>query len=245
MTAGAAVTLALGAHGLVPSPATSPTPSIDDLVAAGVLGVGAVAAALLAVGSLTLLVAHALRSLGRTARILELLAHGLTPVVLRRVVAAGLGAGIGLAGPLGVAGADEPDLGWTPTAIVSVDDAAGGMDVEADPTPGHDPSVVTAGSSSSAAPRTGMPTARRAEPVASAGRATSTPRPGTADAVTVRPGDSLWSIAAEHLGTHAAEQVAQEWPRWYEANRATIGEEPDLIRPGQVLHAPAETGDQR
>jgi nucleoid-associated protein YgaU len=55
----------------------------------------------------------------------------------------------------------------------------------------------------------------------------------------VHPGDSLWLITANRLGPHAsASAVAAQWPRWYAANRATIGPDPDLLIPGQVLHAP-------
>jgi nucleoid-associated protein YgaU len=74
-----------------------------------------------------------------------------------------------------------------------------------------------------------------------AGMPTPPNRPSP-DAVTVRAGDSLWLIAARRLGPHpGAAQVVAEWPRWYAANRAAIGPDPDLIRPGQVLHAPAAT----
>jgi resuscitation-promoting factor RpfA len=56
----------------------------------------------------------------------------------------------------------------------------------------------------------------------------------------VRRGDALWDIAARHLGPDAtAVDIAREWPRWYAANRAVIGADPSLIRPGEVLHAPA------
>jgi len=59
------------------------------------------------------------------------------------------------------------------------------------------------------------------------------------DHVVVRPGDSLWTIAARYLGPHAsAEAVARDWPRWYDANRAVIGGDPDLVRPGQLLVPP-------
>jgi nucleoid-associated protein YgaU len=61
-------------------------------------------------------------------------------------------------------------------------------------------------------------------------------------AVIVRPGDSLWSIAARRLGPGAADvRVAQEWPRWWAANRAIVGEDPDLINPGQRLTPPPAT----
>ena len=60
--------------------------------------------------------------------------------------------------------------------------------------------------------------------------------------VVVRRGDTLWSIAARSLGPAAtADEIAREWPRWHEANRHAIGEDPDLIRPGQRLRPPSTT----
>jgi hypothetical protein len=62
-------------------------------------------------------------------------------------------------------------------------------------------------------------------------------------AVTVRAGDSLWSIAAARLGPDAtAAAIATQWPRWYAENRSVIGDDPTLILPGQQLRAPAEHG---
>jgi LysM repeat protein len=63
--------------------------------------------------------------------------------------------------------------------------------------------------------------------------------------VVVKPGDTLWSIAATELGPNAtAEDVDTRWPAWYAANRQQIGPDPDLILPGQVLRIPASaTGD--
>lgn len=58
--------------------------------------------------------------------------------------------------------------------------------------------------------------------------------------VVVKSGDSLWSIAAAALGPFSTDmEVAQAWPRWYSANRDTIGSDPNYILPGQVLHAPS------
>lgn len=55
----------------------------------------------------------------------------------------------------------------------------------------------------------------------------------------VRPGDSLWSIAAAHLPAGAAPgDVARAWPRWWRVNRQVVGDDPDLIRPGQLLRVP-------
>lgn len=62
---------------------------------------------------------------------------------------------------------------------------------------------------------------------------------GTSRAYVVVRGDSLWTIAARHLRDDADPgEIAAAWPRWWQANRATIGDDPDEIRPGQVLHAP-------
>lgn len=72
------------------------------------------------------------------------------------------------------------------------------------------------------------------------------PPPSTAAPVVVAPGDSLWSIAAAHLPSDAGPQrIAREWPRWYGANRAVVGADPALIRPGQVLHAPTNPPEDR
>ena len=55
----------------------------------------------------------------------------------------------------------------------------------------------------------------------------------------VRRGESLWSIAREHLGPHASDAaVARAWPRWWAANRGVVGPDPALIVPGQRLLAP-------
>ena len=85
-------------------------------------------------------------------------------------------------------------------------------------------------------------------PAATAATAARTPAPpgeeeSPSDAGTyrVRPGDSLWSIAAAHLGEHAStEEVARAWPEWHRANRPQLGANPHLIHPGQLLHVPDE-----
>lgn len=64
------------------------------------------------------------------------------------------------------------------------------------------------------------------------------PGPGSAT-VQVRPGDTLWAIAAEALGPGAsAADVTSYWHRIHERNAAAIGPDPDRILPGQVLHLP-------
>lgn len=65
------------------------------------------------------------------------------------------------------------------------------------------------------------------------------PPPIAEQPVRVRPGDSLWLIAAHRLGpTAEPTAIAATWPRWYAANRHLIGDDPDLILPGQRLSPP-------
>jgi hypothetical protein len=59
--------------------------------------------------------------------------------------------------------------------------------------------------------------------------------------VVVRPGDSLWSVAADHLPPCASNaQIARAWPTWWAANRTAVGADPDLIHPGLPLTPPAQ-----
>ncbi|MGZ4685248.1 LysM peptidoglycan-binding domain-containing protein [Oryzihumus sp.] len=63
------------------------------------------------------------------------------------------------------------------------------------------------------------------------------------EGVAVRRGDTLWSIAARHLGpTATAAQIALEWPRWHASNRHVIGDDPDRLVPGQLLEPPSPNG---
>lgn len=73
----------------------------------------------------------------------------------------------------------------------------------------------------------------------------STPPSEPLDRVVVHRGDTLWGLAAQHLGDHATDRdVAEEWPRWYAANRDVIGDDPDLLRPGQQLVVPSSGGQR-
>lgn len=60
-----------------------------------------------------------------------------------------------------------------------------------------------------------------------------------ASVVEVRAGDTLWAIASRHLPDDAtAREVVAAWHRIYRHNRAVIGSDPDLLRPGQHLEVP-------
>ncbi|WP_405902173.1 transglycosylase family protein [Streptomyces sp. NBC_00656] len=81
---------------------------------------------------------------------------------------------------------------------------------------------------------TGVGTPAKAAPRASASqsagtkKATPTTVPGKRDSYTVARGDSLSGIAAER-------RLDGGWQRLYSANRKVVGDDPDLIFPGQRL----------
>ncbi|MFD2512955.1 LysM peptidoglycan-binding domain-containing protein [Pontibacter locisalis] len=54
------------------------------------------------------------------------------------------------------------------------------------------------------------------------------------DVYTVQSGDSLSKIAKKHYGN------ANAWTRIYDANKDKIGDNPDLIRPGQRFVIPRD-----
>ncbi|MDO9456130.1 LysM peptidoglycan-binding domain-containing protein [Nocardioides sp.] len=83
----------------------------------------------------------------------------------------------------------------------------------------------------------GLPFPDRAVGPAHAARAPAEQPP--AETVVVRPGDSLWRIAAARLppGASAAE-VAAATAALHDLNRTVVGPDPDLIHPGLRLRAP-------
>jgi hypothetical protein len=57
--------------------------------------------------------------------------------------------------------------------------------------------------------------------------------------VVVNPGDTLWSMSQQRLHPNATtQQISNEAGRIYELNRIRIGDDPNLILPGQELLAP-------
>lgn len=68
--------------------------------------------------------------------------------------------------------------------------------------------------------------------------AATTPGPRV---ITVRRGDSLWSIAARDLGPEANNaEIAEATKRWHDVNHAVIGIDPNVIFPHQQLTSPAK-----
>lgn len=73
------------------------------------------------------------------------------------------------------------------------------------------------------------------------------PTPAAGLTYVVRPGDSLSSIALAHPGIGSLED---RWRAIWQANREVVGDDPDLIHPGQALRLPGshrthQDGDRR
>lgn len=90
-----------------------------------------------------------------------------------------------------------------------------------------------------ASPGRAIPAAPTSPSVPTQG-AGATRAPGNAHVHTVRPGESLWRIAASVLGPHASDaEIAREVGRLWEVNEQRIGTgRPDLIRVGTQLRIP-------
>jgi nucleoid-associated protein YgaU len=177
----------------------------------------AVGAVLACAGLLALLAVGAALTLtvavtGRLAGRRASLAHALTPRLVRATVGLLVGATV-VSGPIAVAGAAS--------AYVASSGERPGRTLQLPP--GWSPDRPAAVREQADHRHQPAPQARR---------------PAT---IVVRRGDTLWALAAHHLGPGATNaEVATEWPRWLTSNRGTIGPDPDLILPGQRLRVPID-----
>lgn len=158
----------------------------------------------------------------------------LSPALMQRLVLAALSVQL-MSGPAAHADVMLPGPEWTPTQ----DRVAAAASAE--------PLSLTQPSENPATPPSDLdPGWQPAAPVASPGllaapavRAVEEAKTETG-AVAVLAGDTLWDIAAQAMGPGASDvEIAMQWPRWYEANRAIIGQNPDVLLPGQILQPPS------
>lgn len=239
--AGWLLTLAwLSARARVDAPGAA---SADELLALGVATVAVALAGWLCLGAALEVLSHLP---GRAGRAAGRWADRLTPAVARRTAAFILGVGVGVAGgpspaaagsraPVGAVSSAVADPGFE--ALASPPVAAFQPRAEVvPPAPGFAPAPATP-----AAPGF-TPSAPRVRPQADPGLLGARTQSGSDGEVVVHRGDSLWSLAARHLGPEAGDaEIARAWPQWFEANRDRIGDDPDLILPGQVLRIPDTT----
>lgn len=213
-----------------PSSTAAPETVLDVLTrprpldaALGEIAAGAALLVLLATALSTLVsVALAARARARPgSRRPAALEAAVAPAILRRLAATAVGVGVLTGTAATAASAAAPEAPAASAPLVPSWPAAGER-------------AAPPGDAGAQAPPTVEE--RRAPPVEErAGEG----RTADDDVVVVR-GDTLWGIAAAHLPEDAAPAVvAEQWPRWWSANRSTVGDDPDLILPGQRLRAPA------
>lgn len=239
--------------------------STDELSALGASTVAVSIAAWLCVGAALEVLSHAP---GRVGHVAATWADRVTPALARRVAAFLLGVGVGVAGgpSQAVAGPRVTPTGASATATVAT--AVTGTAAQAQPAPTvpADPGFAPATSRGTSVPTVDpgfgglvappvtdvaptpvepgftpgfTPAAPRVRPQADPGLIGARPVGDGEHVAVVHRGDSLWSIAARHLGPDASDaEIARAWPLWFEANRDRIGDDPGLILPGQVLRAP-------
>ena len=241
----------------------------DDAADLLVLGAAAVGAAILAWLGLGVALSALAAAPGVVGRLAGAAAEHIAPALVRRVTSAVLGAALATAtapaaqadgtlptptlttsiGQTARQPAPDPAFGVTrrpPVAdavpiprrtappAATAPDPGFRADLPSSPTPATTPPSTP---EKSPTKETRMPPALG--PLGPAPHAVSQSAPSSATVTVVR-GDSLWVIAARHLGPQATrQQVARVWPRWYAANRAVIGPNPNLILVGQVLTVPS------
>lgn len=154
---------------------------------------------------------------GGVGRLASAAARAVVPTALRRAVELALGLTVlvgATASPAAASSATAPSAP-PPPAAAAVTDLDWGAPLPEEPAP----------PAADAPP----PPPARAAPA----------RPAQA-AVLVRPGDTLWALAAQELGGAATDRaIAQRWPAWWQANRDVLGSDPDLLVPGQQLTPPS------
>jgi nucleoid-associated protein YgaU len=171
-------------------------------------------------------------------------AAAVAPTFTRRVAA--ILAGAALAGAVAPGTATAGDAGHAAVSAVGAPPAALSP-AFAPSEPGHaaPPQPATpawrAQSQPESAPSPGwVPDRPVVRPQPSPSLLAAAPPADESPGVVVLRGDTLWDIARAHLGPDATDaEVAQEWPRWHDANRSVIGPDASLLLPGQLLHAPS------
>lgn len=201
----------------------------------GLLGLTASAAGIAVVGwwLVALTLAFISESLGRAGRQHAARITGiLTPAFMKRLAATVVGLQLVGGIPATMANTSSgnpatPAAQTAPSANADTSEAA----------PGQDSTTVSPLWRPSPTPVDGGPLLSRQSRTAADAPTNSNPT-----LVVVTPGDSLWTIAAQHLGPFATDvEIAAAWPRWYQENRQIIGNDPHLLLPGQVLRVPPPT----
>lgn len=191
------------------------------LLALSIIRLGAFGAALYGIALATM----ALAAILTRRPDIERLATKMAPPRLRKALVSLIGLGV-LSSAATVSG---PPLPQPPSAAAL--DYSGGH------------AVGTPTTTTSAVPRSGPATVT--EPHVEAGAGVETPPPALPNMWVIRPGDHLWSVAANTLSTHLGrvatdDEVDPYWRAVVELNRSSLLDpcDPDLVFSGQVIELP-------
>lgn len=219
--------------------ASTPSAGSDQL-----LGSSAALAAWIGVAWLGIAVVLEVASVlpGAAGRGCAAVAAKTSPMLVRRIVQVVIGISV-LAGPITAGSAFAAGPSTTTSTSAQVDRPDSLTPALAKPSPASPmvdrPATPFVASPPPAAKRT--PTGAVALVTGAAHRDAVDPSHRSTDGYVVRRGDTLWDIAARHLGPNAsAVDISRAWPAWYDANRAVIGTDPSMIRPGEVLVPPSD-----
>lgn len=233
--------------------------SLAEALTLMVVAVAAVLGAWLALSTGAAVLAHLPGRLGDAA---DRCARAWAPAVSRRIAAAIVGAVVGAALAPGTAFGEGPTAppaaraalapAFTTTAPAPVIAPARASATVPSPAPPSTPTAApTRAPSPARLPAQEGATAPPPAPGWTPSRPVQRPQPASSlvtgrigphpapEVVVVHRGDTLWDIVRRHLGPDATDaEVADAWPAWHHTNRTVIGEDPDLILPGQVLRPP-------
>lgn len=201
----------------------------QDLVIVGICGFGAALCAYLTAIAVAMAV-------GSTRGTLPRWSSRLAPHAWRRMVALGIGVTLSSTAPAAFATPPDEHAGW-----VSAESSYALADALATARPGAVPADdgLTRAGWTGTGDVDASPMAVHAPTPKSPGSAVE--RDEGTRVWTVRAGDSLWGITADHLPADATDaEIAEAWPLVHQANRELIGDDPGLIHPGQVLSIPDE-----
>jgi hypothetical protein len=226
------------------------TADFEDLVA-----VACGAAALLLIGWCLLITAVAVLAVlpGRAGRIAARAARRITPAVARRLLPTTLGvlvvaAPVASVSPVAQVAWAAPVASAGSAATVASAGSAGAVCDASEPVAPELPGVGR--------PRVDTPVLHQPpfdnrplpeDPGDRPSHDETPPEQAMTEDVVVEPGQTLWSIAADHLvgddpssaAAPAPAEITTEWKRWFAANRSVIGDDPHVIRPGMHLTPPA------
>jgi resuscitation-promoting factor RpfA len=224
--------------------ASSPTSGFDQL-----LGSSAAIAAWIGLGWLciTVFLEAASALPGAAGRGCAAIAARTSPMLVRRIVQAAIGVSV-LAGPMAAGSAFATGPSTTTSTSTQVDRPISAVaptpDTSTTPYTGTAPPDLDRPATAFVplAPASGKqtPAGPAALVTGTAHRDAAHASDRSAGGYVVHRGDTLWDIAARHLGPNAtAVDISRAWPAWYEANRASIGPDPGVIRPGELLVPPS------